>query len=271
MEMVAGLHEADVSFVVVGGVSARLHGTTWITDDLDICYAMEAENLRRLAATLRSWRASYRQDSPGPAPSEQVDEAALRGSTILNLRTNRGDLDVLSRVAGVGGYEACFVVSDEYAIERTSFVALDVGALVEAKRAAARKKDQAHLIELEALRAMTKLAVPDLGRDALYHRLQACLGDRLTADDALAATIGAFARMEHLERVRLIARSDPGLLVVADAELASLPPKQQLAEEIQRHADAAGSGVHRLSKHETAALRRALDVARRRSSGPRRR
>jgi hypothetical protein len=44
------LHDADVRYVVVGGLSAYMQGTTRVTEDLDLCYATDAPNLglRRL-------------------------------------------------------------------------------------------------------------------------------------------------------------------------------------------------------------------------------
>jgi hypothetical protein len=46
------LCDAGVEFVIVGGVSATLHGSAQVTDDLDICYSRSADNLQRLAKAL---------------------------------------------------------------------------------------------------------------------------------------------------------------------------------------------------------------------------
>lgn len=68
---------------------------------------------------------------------------------------------MLSRVARVGGYEACLAVADEYDLAgQTRFAALDVPALVAAKRAAGRDKDRAHLVELEALWVVADQSYP---------------------------------------------------------------------------------------------------------------
>jgi hypothetical protein len=273
MDMVVGLCDAGVRFVVVGGVSARLHGSDWLTDDLDICYSVTEENLRALAFALRAWNATYREErSPGSPESDEVDVDALRDSTILNLRTSLGDIDVLSRVAGVGSYEACLAVSDEFALPgATPFAALDVPALIEAKRAADRPRDREHIVVLEAVLVLSQPGFAAGAPVALYHRLKDRLGDRLTADDALTAAAGAFARIEQLERTRRLARNDAERLAFMDAELAALPPKQHLAGEIRELATAVGGRVRRLSGNETAVLHRALRLARRQrpGSGPR--
>lgn len=48
----AVLNRHGVDYVVVGGVAARLWGSPTMTNDLDVCYARDAGNLRRLAAAL---------------------------------------------------------------------------------------------------------------------------------------------------------------------------------------------------------------------------
>lgn len=46
------LCDAGVDFVVIGGWAAIFHGSAHLTNDLDICYSRESENLRRLAEAL---------------------------------------------------------------------------------------------------------------------------------------------------------------------------------------------------------------------------
>ena len=51
-----GLVEADVKFVLVGGLAARALGSSRLTDDFDICYDPTPENRERLATVLVGWR-----------------------------------------------------------------------------------------------------------------------------------------------------------------------------------------------------------------------
>lgn len=46
------LTDAQVKFVLVGGYAAMLHGSTYLTRDLDIRYERTASNLDRLATAL---------------------------------------------------------------------------------------------------------------------------------------------------------------------------------------------------------------------------
>lgn len=46
------LCDADVEFVVSGGLAATFHGSARVTYDFDICYSRLPANLRRLSAAL---------------------------------------------------------------------------------------------------------------------------------------------------------------------------------------------------------------------------
>lgn len=48
--LLESLHGNDVSFVIVGGIAATLHGSARLTFDLDIAYERTPENLARLVA-----------------------------------------------------------------------------------------------------------------------------------------------------------------------------------------------------------------------------
>ena len=53
MQVEKALHtlcDADVDFVVIGGLSATFHGSARITYDLDICYSRESANHCRAGA-----------------------------------------------------------------------------------------------------------------------------------------------------------------------------------------------------------------------------
>ena len=121
-EILTGLNSAGIRYVVVGGVAATIHGSPRITADVDICYDPTADNREALAALLRRWNAYLR--GAGRGLPWILDARTLRDSSVITLVT---DLGVSFRV-----------------------VALD--ALIAAKKAAGRRKDQEALLELEALR-----------------------------------------------------------------------------------------------------------------------
>ena len=65
------LADARVRFVIVGGLAVTIHGSAYVTYDLDFCYARDAENLSRLAQALQPYKPRLRG---APAP-EHVDLA----------------------------------------------------------------------------------------------------------------------------------------------------------------------------------------------------
>jgi hypothetical protein len=149
---IATLVDAEVRFVVIGGVAAGLHGAGRATFDLDICYDPSAENRERLARVLLGWGAYLRGVEPGLPFT--MDARQLLITPIMTLMTSTGDLDVMDWVAGVGEFDVVLARSVETRVGDVSFWILDLPALVAAKRASARRKDLDQLPELEALLAM---------------------------------------------------------------------------------------------------------------------
>lgn len=148
--MVRGLTDADVDFVVIGGVAARAHGSPRVTEDLDICYSREPVNLERLAGLLLGWHAYPRDVEPG-LPFI-MDRKTLENTFFLTLTTDQGALDLLDRVEGVGDYPAVKRAAQQVdARGGLSFLALGLEGLIKAKRATKRRKDLDQLPELEAL------------------------------------------------------------------------------------------------------------------------
>lgn len=151
--MLRGLNRKKVRFVVVGGVAAAAHGSSRVTNDLDICYdAVSKENLVALATLLAAWKAYPRGVEPD-LPFI-MDDRTLRGAPILTLTTTEGDIDVMDRIAGIGDYPAVKRKSERISALGVSFRVLDLPSLIKSKRAAGRPRDHDHLPELEALLAL---------------------------------------------------------------------------------------------------------------------
>src|ERR1700694_1183755 len=90
------LCDAEVEFVVIGGVAASFHGSARITYDLDICYSRTAANLRRLAKALAPFR-GFSEELPFI-----WDESTLRNRSLFTLITDLGQIDLLGEVLGLG-------------------------------------------------------------------------------------------------------------------------------------------------------------------------
>jgi len=143
------LRKHRVRFILIGGFAGRLRGSPTVTNDLDLCYARDGENLERLAAALQDLKARLR------GVPEHVrfllDARTLKSGDHFTFVTSAGNLDCLGFPAGSGGYEGLVDRAEEMDLGgiRTSVVSLDDLILI--KRAAARPKD---LIEVEVLKAL---------------------------------------------------------------------------------------------------------------------
>lgn len=150
------LGKFEVECVIVGGVAATLHGAEIPTTDIDVCYARSTSNLERLAAALQSVHARLR-NAPEDIPF-LLDVETLKRGLNFTFITDIGNLDLLGEVRGVGYYED--VVADSVSAELFGyrFAVIDIGKLIEAKRAAGRPKDLIAIPELEAIQEAQAMA-----------------------------------------------------------------------------------------------------------------
>ena len=144
------LVKSGVEFVIVGGVAATIHGSSYVTDDLDICYGRSRANLRRLAETISLHQPRLR-GAPEGLPFIW-DAKTIENGLNFTLRTDLGDIDLLGEVAGVGSYEEARRDAVSVSLFGAECLVLSLDKLIEAKRAAGRPKDKLVLPELEALR-----------------------------------------------------------------------------------------------------------------------
>ena len=64
---VQALSDAGVEFIIIGGWCAILHGSAYVTNDLDIFFSWRPENLRRLVQALAPYHPRLR-DLPEGLP-----------------------------------------------------------------------------------------------------------------------------------------------------------------------------------------------------------
>jgi hypothetical protein len=143
------LCDAQVDFVVIGGLSAIWHGSARVTLDLDIFYLRVPANLKRVVAALAPFHPKPR-DFPAGLPFIW-DEATLRNSSVLTLQTDLGEIDLLAEVAGLGGWNEVNEQAITVSVFDRSIRTLDLPSLIASKRAAGREKDLAALPELESI------------------------------------------------------------------------------------------------------------------------
>jgi hypothetical protein len=148
-QLLRALYEARVEFIVVGGVAARAHGSSRLTDDRDISYARTPATLARLGAALGPLNPYLRGAPPGLPFEWSV--ATLRAGLNFTLTTSAGAIDLLGEITGGGPYEDLLAHTLPITIFGCDLQLLDLPWLVRVKRAAGRPKDLEVIAELEAL------------------------------------------------------------------------------------------------------------------------
>jgi predicted nucleotidyltransferase len=144
------LHDADVEFILVGGLAATVHGSARATYDVDVVYSRSAANLERLVAALIPLK-PYLRGAPAGLPFE-LDLETLRFGLNFTLTTLSGDLDLLGEIAGGGDYGRLLPRTVQVEVFGFTIKCLDLDTLIQTKRAAGRPRDLEAIAELEALR-----------------------------------------------------------------------------------------------------------------------
>ena len=154
-ELLLALTNAQVEFIVIGGVAVGVHGFVRATKDLDIVPQPTHENLARLARLLREIDAQHvglGDFSPAEFPYDPTDPTQLAEGANFRLESSLGPIDVMQWVAGI---EASVAYS-ELATQAISVAFRDAQIRVcglehlrAMKRAAGRPQDLEDLRQLD--------------------------------------------------------------------------------------------------------------------------
>lgn len=150
LDLLRRLVEHGVEFVLVGGMAAVVHGSSVVTEDVDVCIRFDLPTLRRLLDALRGSHPKQRMQ-PQRTPLSD-DPAAYLGWRNLYVVTDEGQLDLLGEVTGLGKLEDLLPRSQEIDLGAFRCRVLGVDDLIEAKRILGRPKDLRVIAELEAAR-----------------------------------------------------------------------------------------------------------------------
>lgn len=143
IRILRAFREAEVEFVVVGGISAVLNGVPVNTLDLDLVHSREPANVTRLQPVLANLEAIFRiqperRITPGPNH--------LASSGHLNLATRYGPLDLLGTIGRGLGYQDLLPHTVEKEVAEGVFVkVLDLPTLIAIKEELGDDKDRAML------------------------------------------------------------------------------------------------------------------------------
>src|SRR5262249_11916132 len=141
-----------VEFLVIGGQAAVLLGSPLPTYDIDLCYRRTADNLQRLAAALKELHPTLR-GAPPDLPF-LLDAQSLALGSNFTFNTDQGPLDLLGWVEPFGTYEELVPRAEAHQLGTVNVLAVGLDDLIAIKRHIRRPKDQAALVQLEALKRL---------------------------------------------------------------------------------------------------------------------
>lgn len=141
--MLAGLDQAGVRFVVVGGVAVIGHGVVRATKDLDVVVGTDDDAAAAIGEAMARWAAT-RPD--GSAEPRKIPSAGWP----LHLRTPHGLLDLLAEGRPPLDLEGLLARAALRKIDGVSAPLCSLADLVALKRAAGRERDLADLADLAA-------------------------------------------------------------------------------------------------------------------------
>jgi hypothetical protein len=143
LEILKVLTRHRVDFIVVGGVSAVLHGAPVTTFDLDVVHARNRENIARLLSALEELKGVYRAQ---PERQLHPDLSHLASPGHQLLLTKFGPLDVLGMIGKSRTWEDLRPHSRTMEIEPGLAIhVLDLATLIAVKEELGFPKDTAVL------------------------------------------------------------------------------------------------------------------------------
>jgi len=149
------LADAGVEVVVVGGYAAVIHGSAYVTNDVDVCAVLSPENVEKIRAALGDLHPVHRQTDQRlsfiehPAPGQELQN--------LYLETDDGIIDILSSVLGIGDFARLKERAVEVPLFGRKCAVICLEDLIAAKEAVGRERDLLTVKELRAIAAKRAL------------------------------------------------------------------------------------------------------------------
>jgi hypothetical protein len=136
------LNRYDVKFVLIGGFAAVIHGSPYVTTDVDVVPDTSRINLERLSDALRELDARvWTSGEPEGLPFSHTAESLGRAQT-WNLVTRFGRLDLTFQPSGTTGFADLARDAVHLEILDTEIDVASLADVIRSKEAAGRDKDR---------------------------------------------------------------------------------------------------------------------------------
>ncbi len=151
-EILEGLLEAGVDFILIGGLAAVIQGAPVTTMDVDIVHNKSPENISKLLAFLKSVDAFCRRLDDKFIEPKASD---LSGKGHCHFTTRLGPLDVLAVIEGGRSHGDLLDHNVEIEFRGHTLRVLDLKTLIQLKRSFTEPKDKQRLpVLVETLRQL---------------------------------------------------------------------------------------------------------------------
>ncbi|MEW6618599.1 MAG: nucleotidyltransferase [bacterium] len=144
----------NVKFIIIGGQASILQGVVHLTEDIDICYARDKENLENIVKALLPYH-PYLRSTEKDLPFI-FDAKTLKMGLNFTFSTDIGDIDLIGEVQGIGYYDDVLNHSETMEIYGMECNVLTIEGLIKAKKSIRRQKDITVIKGLEALLEIRK-------------------------------------------------------------------------------------------------------------------
>lgn len=153
VDIVRVLAEHQVRCVIIGGWAAALHGSPFITYDVDVTPDPDLANLARLSDALRALHARVRAEGIEEGLPFAHDADSLAAVGVWNLVTRFGELDISFVPTGTQGFADLDRDAEDKAVTGIRIRIASLADIVRSKQAANRPKDQRVLPTLREILA----------------------------------------------------------------------------------------------------------------------
>ena len=150
--LIKALSENCVDCVIIGGVAMAIHGSSYTTEDFDIAYDRDKQNIQKLVAALKPFDPRLRVQGESKGVRFPFDEHTIANGADFTLPTDAGAVDLLSHIDGFQTYTEVKASSQPVHAFGCEVAVLSIDGLIRAKRASARPKDLLAIPELEVLK-----------------------------------------------------------------------------------------------------------------------
>lgn len=154
-KLLKNLLENKIDFVLIGGFAAVVHGSTLVTQDVDICMSISDDSINKLRLALKDVNPWHRMNRKSKL-SFLEHPSRVDNLNNIYLQTDLGVLDILSETRPAGDFEEIKEKSIEIPLYGYKCRVISIDDLILVKESMKRPKDIQAVLELKKVREQLK-------------------------------------------------------------------------------------------------------------------